>query len=383
MNRRTTLTLASAAVTLIAAVAFVQTANADATPVMPAYLSSGLAECKAQLTAATTSADRTWANECVRLAQRAVDAWVKANPTPTATATATVAPTTVPPTTPPVTTPPATTPPPTTVPPTTVPPTTPPAQTTNCLPRPSACGFPDATNTGVPANWVPIKTVNGDQSVTTAGATLDGWDIHGCLNITAPNVTIRNSRILGAGCQYAVHNFSTGLQVLHSTITCGGGNGNGISDNEFSAIADDISGCENGSNVSTVNGSAGNVLFQDTYIHDLVSANGAHTDGVQIGQGAAHLRFLHNTIYNPAGQTSAIIMWDEGDPQNSDVTIADNILAGGGYTLYCPRSDAPNDQVTGNHFVPGFYGPSNGCTAGHVTWSGNVLDATGAALGGA
>lgn len=380
-RRRITLTTLAAAVTLLGAVAFVQTANADVAPVMPVYLSNGLAECKAQLAVATTTADKTWANECVRLAQRAVDAWNKANPTPTPTATATptVAPTTVPPTTPPVTTPPPTTVPPTTTPPT----TTPPAQTTNCLPRPSACGFPDATNTGVPSNWTPIKTVNGDQAVTTAGATLDGWDIHGCLSIQAPNVTIRNSRIIGAGCQYAVHNFSTGLQVLHSTITCGGGNGNGISDNEFSAIADDISGCENGSNVATLNGSAGNVLFQDSYIHDLVSANGAHTDGVQIGQGAAHLRFLHNTIYNPAGQTSAIIMWDEGDPQNSDVTVDSNLLAGGGYTLYCPRSNAPNDVVTNNRFGPAGYGPSNGCTAGHVTWSGNVLDATDAALAGA
>ncbi len=147
MNResritRRRITIIAAAVTLIAAVAFVQTANADATPVMPAYLSSGLAECKAQQAVATTSADRTWANECVRLAQRAVDAWTKANPTPTPTATGTptATPTTAPPTTPPVTTPP----------PTTVPPTPSPTGTTG--PNPLS-GLPLIAWEGGPAYW--------------------------------------------------------------------------------------------------------------------------------------------------------------------------------------------------------------------------------------
>ncbi len=374
MNRRR-ITLISAAVTLLAAVAFVQTANADATPVMPAYLSSGLAECKAQLAVATTIADRAWAAECVRLAQRAVDAWVKANPTPTPTATATP---TVVPTNPPVT---ATPTPTMTVIPTitaTPPPTTPPAQTTNCLPVPSACGFPDTTNTGVPAAWVPIHTTTGDVSVTTSGATLDGWDIHGCLTVTAANVTVRNSRI-NADCFYAVNSLSTGLVLDHDQISCAGGTGTGVTAAGYSIIASDISRCENGLNVG------GPVSMVDSFVHDLTFISNAttHTDGAQFNQGAGPVTFRHNTIDAGPDSNSAIIMWDEGDPQNHDVTIANNILARGGFTLYCPRSDAPNVQVTGNRFVAGFYGPSNGCTPGHASWSGNVLDATGAPLSGA
>lgn len=326
-----------------------------------------------QLLAAKTAAGTAQHNRavaCVADQTAILKLLVPATPSPTAT----VVPTTVPPTTPPVTTPPPTTVPPTTVPPT----TTPPAQTTNCLPKPSACGFPDATNTGVPTSWAPIKTVNGDMSVTTAGATLDGWDIHGCLSIKAANVTVRNSRI-NADCFYAVQSLSTGLVLDHDQISCAGGTGTGVTAAGYSIIASDISGCENGLNVG------GPVSMVDSFVHDLTFISNAttHTDGAQFNQGAGPVTFQHNTIDAGPDSNSAIIMWDEGDPQNHDVTITNNILANGGFTLYCPRNNASNDVISGNHFVPGFYGPSNGCTAGHVAWSGNVLDATGAALAGA
>jgi len=285
-----------------------------------------------------------------------------APPTPTPSATPTTVPTTAPPTT---------TPPPTTAPP------TPSPGLNGCQTRLAACGLPDATSAGVPAG-TKLTPIAGGLTVTQPGAVIDGQDISGCVEVRAPNVTIQNSRIIGAGCFYAVRNFSTGLQLLHDTITCGGYNGTGVSDNEFALVASDVSACENGANVSK----PGNVTIQDSYIHDLVTANGAHTDGVQIGQAAAHLRFLHNTIINSGGQTSAIIMWDEGDPQNSDVIVDRNLLAGGSYTLYCPRSNTTGIQITGNRFGTGAsYGPSNGCTSGHVAvWSGNVSDNNGRAL---
>ena len=297
-------------------------------------------------------------------------------PLPTATATPS-------PTAPPTTTPPATTVPPTTVPPTTPPPTTtPPVQTNNCFPKPSACGFPDATNTGVPANWQPIQTINGDQSVTTAGAILDGWDIKGCLTVTAPNVTVRNSRING-GCFYAVRNLASNLTLSGDQISCNGTNGTGVTNdkaaNNITILRSDISGCENGLNVG------GPINMSDSYIHGLTFINNdaTHTDGAQFNQGVGPVTFNHNTIDGGPDSNSAIIMWDEGNPQDHDVTISNNILAEAGYTLYCPRMNATNVKILSNRFVPGFYGPSNGCTPGHATWTSNVLDATGAALAAA
>jgi len=212
-------------------------------------------------------------------------------------------------------------------------------------------------------------------SVTTAGGTLDGWDIHGCLTVTAANVTVRNSRING-DCFYAVESKSTGLVLDHVQISCAGGTGTGVTAAGYSIIASDISGCENGLNVG------GPVSMVDSFVHGLTFISNAttHTDGAQFNQGAGPVTFRHNTIDAGPSSNSAIIMWDEGDPQNHDVTIANNILARGGWTLYCNRQPANNNQVTGNHFVAGFYGAANGCTPDHVTWSGNVDDITGKAI---
>jgi hypothetical protein len=297
-------------------------------------------------------------------------------PTPTPTDPSTPVSTT----TPPVTTSPTVGP--TTPPPSPSPTTTPPTQTVNCILSPHLCGFPDATNTGVPPNWVPIRNQTGGLNVSTPGSIIDGWNITGCVTIRAANVIIRNSKIVANGCTYAVHNFSTGLQIRNSTISCGGFNGNGVSDNELSLIASDVSGCENGMNVASINGSLGNVTVQDSYIHGLVNTNSAHTDGIQIGQGAAHLRFTHNTIINPFDQTSAIIMWDEGNPQNTDVIISGNILDGGDFSLYCPRMNTTGVIVTNNRIGTGWaYAWTNGCTPGHVqTFSGNVNDKDNKAL---
>jgi len=62
-----------------------------------------------------------------------------------------------------------------------------------CLPQPSACGYPDATNTGVPPGTA--LTPSGSQTVTTNGAVLNGLDITGTVTVAADNVTIENSRI--------------------------------------------------------------------------------------------------------------------------------------------------------------------------------------------
>jgi hypothetical protein len=300
-------------------------------------------------------------------------------PTPTPTTTPTSTSTTPVPTTTP---PPTTTAPPTTTPPSPTPTTTPPAQTNNCFPNPHLCGFPDATNTGVPANWVPIHTVNGDVGVSTAGSTIDGWDIHGCVTVLAANVTIRNSRING-GCFYAINGKGSNLTLAGDQISCNGTTGTGVTNasatNNITITRSDISGCENGLNVG------GPINMSDSFIHALTFINNdaTHTDGAQFNQGVGPVLFDHNTIDGGPSSNSAIIMWDEGNPQNHDVIIRNNILARAGFTLYCPRNNAPNDQILNNRFVPGFYGPSNGCTPGHATWSGDVLDATGAALAAA
>jgi hypothetical protein len=215
-----------------------------------------------------------------------------------------------------------------------------------------------------------------------AGQVVANTTINGCVEVRAAGVTFRNVVFNVAGCFWGVRNFSTGLSVIDSTISCGGFNGNAFGSSDLSLLRVEITRCENGLNV------AGRVSVVDSWIHDMNGGQGsAHTDGAQFNEGASDIVFQHNTInVGPAnGATSAIIMWDEGGAQNARVTIAGNLFAGGTYTLYCARQ-GPVDRVriTGNRFGTFEYGSSNGCTGNHVTeWSGNVRDATGAALAAA
>jgi hypothetical protein len=65
--------------------------------------------------------------------------------------------------------------------------------------------------------------------------------------------------------------------------------------------------------------------------------------------------------------------------------VRNNLLDGGGYPLYCAvRSPESGSIVTGNRFGPNHRaGFTTGCNEAAVTWTGNVLDATGAALAAA
>jgi hypothetical protein len=181
----------------------------------------------------------------------------------------------------------------------------------------------------------------------------------------------------GNGCFYAVRNFSTNLQVFDSEATCGGANGTAFVESSISLTRVDIHNCENGLSIS------GSVLVQDSWIHNMVTANGAHTDGAQFNQGATDITFRHNTInVGPGnGATSAIIMWDEqAGPQNARVSIDNNLMAWGTYTIYCGRfGTVDNIRVTNNRFGPFEFGYANNCHNGE-TWFGNVRDSDGATL---
>ena len=244
---------------------------------------------------------------------------------------------------------------------------------------PSPSGWPDASNTGLPLG----KTLAaaGALNITQAGAVIDGVDAPS-VTVNAPNVTIRNSRIHSRSA-WLVRNNSTGLVIEDSELDGEGSNNTAIGSSGFTLRRVEITGSENGMDI----GSPGNVTVEDSYIHDLTTANGAHTDGIQIGEGAADLMIRHNTIQPKPdtagpGATSAIIMWDEGDPQNTRVHIENNRLIGIGAAraLYCPRQSASAIYINGNRMRKGVYGAyTDACTVpSHVTeFNGNVDDATG------
>jgi hypothetical protein len=124
----------------------------------------------------------------------------------------------------------------------------------------------------------------------------------------------------------------------------------------------------------------------NSYIHDMANPPDAHVDGFQCnGQCGVTLR--HNTILNEWWQTSAIALFaDFGTPRNS--VIDNNLLAGGGYTVYCGDDNATGITITNNRFSrmyyakSGQYGPGADFNRGGTgnTWSGNTWDDTGATV---
>src|SRR4051794_37921749 len=74
---------------------------------------------------------------------------------------------------------------------------------TLCMPKPSACGFPDPTNTGVPPGTV-LALANGVVTLSNPGQVYENKQLTGSIIVTAPNVRIRNVRLINADPYYAI-----------------------------------------------------------------------------------------------------------------------------------------------------------------------------------
>jgi hypothetical protein len=274
MSRRT-LAILAALVLAIGAAFFVGTASASSS--MPTYLSDGLAECQAQRAVAVSSADQTWADRCVRLAQRAIDAWNAANPQPTASPTAT--PTVVPTTVPPTTTPPATTPPAT---------TTPPSPT----PSPTSSGFPDATNTGVPPFAV-LTAYTGPCTITAVNTVIDAKTVTCDLNIQTTGVVITRSRTqaisdgsgFNAGASFTV----TDSEVFCATdTTC-------VGESNFTLLRVNVHGGNRDAHCYA------HCSATDSWFHGIRFTGTGHASAFRLGQ---YTTLTHDTLSCDAPNTS-------------------------------------------------------------------------------
>ena len=253
-----------------------------------------------------------------------------------------------------------------------------------CVDRPSACGYPDAGNTGVPAG----TALRRSSSVTAdkAGQVVDGLDITGEINVVAPNVTIRNTRITGGG-DYViiVRDGADNLTIQDTEIQTPAGTPQDIGCvlNVGSAkpriLRVNIHGCSAGV-------SSGGGLVQDSYIHDMAQQPGlSHDVGVASNFGGG-MSVIHNTILNQLSQTAAVAFYQDFGPQSNDL-VQDNLLAGGGYCVYGGTGEkgaTSNIRFVDNRFSRkyhpncGYYGlvaDFDRGAPGNV-WSGNYWDDT-------
>lgn len=102
--------------------------------------------------------------------------------------------------------------------------------------------------------------------------------------------------------------------------------------------------------------SGGGGLIAETLIDDLALFPGSHNDAIQLAATAADLTIARSKILNRNPQTSGIYVL------GTKVRIADNYLAGGGWTLYGGTKSnghagpsASHVEVTGNVFGREYY----------------------------
>jgi len=307
---------------------------------------------------------------------------------------------------------------PTEPPPAETPPTTPPVTpvpTTGCFYAPSRCGYPDPTNTGVPAGTT--LTPSGSLVVRQAGTVISGVDVTGMIQIYASNVTIENSRVTQTstcGATSPCGNYAigiapdlTGVKISHvETRTTAGATCEQDIRNTGAAVTIEASylhACDG--NVYAV----GPTVMKDSYGIAKIEVSTDHIENVYFNE--TSFSAIHDTLLNPISQT-AVIFGNSGggtDVTNctNQLTVQESLLAGGGYSLYpCAHSAQAGSStlnVIGNHFArcktaatydandghhpcsggfdtngfypgSGSYGIATDYYTGTGTWRGNVWD---------
>lgn len=232
----------------------------------------------------------------------------------------------------------------------------------------------------MPAGTTFTKTVTGDYTAKTPGEIIDGWHITGTLLIGASNVTVRNTQIDNY-IENQIGSTDYGpFSVTDSTVGpaqgCNGGIGIGESD--FTATRVLVRGHEDGFRMS-----GNNITVQDSYalLCYLTPAqdppDGSHSDGIQAycpDTACSNLLFKHNTI--DAAQVPSTNAVNATDPKLSGVTVQDNLLMGGAYTIDAWYHSGPAWVFTNNRLVNGkwSYGPASAeGTCSNQSWSGNTL----------
>lgn len=230
------------------------------------------------------------------------------------------------------------------------------------------------------------NTSGGYLEVSGNGADLSGLKVNGNIDVSADNVTINHVKINagGDGSMGISLRHTTGTTIENSNInglnTSAGRLMVGIKDIYGDATATTIDNNNITKTSTDVQIYAGTI--ENNYMAQHGMTTGDHINGVTTNGDDQPLLIQHNTILNNYIQTDAIgLFQDFSDVSN--VTINNNFLAGGGYTIYGGTgSHGPTSGIviTGNTistmYYPhgGYYGPAtayNPAGTGN-TWSGNT-----------
>ncbi len=288
-----------------------------------------------------------------------------------------------------------------------------PSQTTDCFANPSACCYPDATNTGVPPGTA--LTASGDVTASTPGMVVENLDVTGSIEVAANDVTIRSTRITvpAPGCGTATTCGNSGIKI-DSGVT-----GTLIQDVEITtapgATVQQAIGNLGGETTRAVRVYAhgpvglwyGSGDIEDTYHVCSFAIADDHVENLYNGGGNGTLIVNHCTLLNPISQTSTV--FDKNDFGDiTTTTVTNSLLAGGGYTLSGGGGGSGGNvvgpvKIAGNRFARcltspvfdkasggtackggpdahgyfpngGYFGTDAYFTDAVTTWSGNIWD---------
>ena len=263
-----------------------------------------------------------------------------------------------------------------------------------------ACGYPSPNTAGVPAGTVlqTEATANlpagaswssGNLIIQGDNVTVSNVEVDGNVYVIGHNDTITRSLINDNGFDQAVHEdgATTGLTITYTTIHGGSSSSPGsqgiLGSPGFTLDHDYIY-----HEVEDAEGSG--ITITNSYLISDGVVNGGHNEPIDIDDGSSPPNLIqHNTLLDPEGQTAAIIV---GGPYGiiHDTTLDNNVVAGGGWTIYCcdaspwgPTGAPVNTAVTNNRFSRLYF--ANGGSAGPfgdlsnaTTYTGNVWDDTNA-----
>jgi Right handed beta helix region len=207
-------------------------------------------------------------------------------------------------------------------------------------PQPSPPGMsvrPSAGNTGVPAGTA-LRAWPGSSVLVDSGVVLDGYDFTALpagsyYRLTGSNVTLRNCRIASGLLIQRASNVRVERCEIVGGVSLSGSVDVVMDRNHIHGSGDDLL------HVTSDTGRVRNVTFSNNFVHGASPRCGAHADGIQV-RGVETLMLVNNVIdMGPWRQVcgldalNAAVFLEDANGGNVGITLNDNFLNGGGYTL--------------------------------------------------
>ena len=217
---------------------------------------------------------------------------------------------------------------------------TPTSSSTSSTSTPSSGGFPNDTNTGVPAGWSPTATRSSNLVVSTAGSTVqDIRIVNANLVIDAQNVTVRRVEIQGGRVEIRAKSGTVLDQVsvikAPGQVTDSGGT-EAIGPGGYTARRVKIDGLPEGFRVGGKSSGFGPVTIEDSFVRVVApdQCGDWHGDGLQGYDGpAVTVRNLTIDFQERSGCGGTAPFFYPANQGNTSADIDGLLVKGGGYSF--------------------------------------------------